>query len=394
MKEITAFNISENFIPVNGEDRGFKIHGDPGATFSLVIQNDNPQFYNWENGRFRTANAKLQWIRIPTSGYYNGIIHFPLVSANETYTITLWAEPIYETKISSSLANTVGYPSNNTVNLIKTIYQYVDTSITFSLTSLYDSNTYNSFPADVILSGHRSGTSSVTSKKYSIKWQVSIKGGSMSITKQPSQNDFSFTTTRSTVIDTADSTAMELTDVTGLKVGYKLLSVTGSFSLSGAPEITNIDFKNNLVTLSVAQTWDGGGATATFRKIGISDAFETYGASIRIENLAVVLDETKTTTTGAVSASTTIPLTSMDGIAIGSSVSGIGIDNSTQAPKVSNKNSLNVILSEAQTLESGVTLKFKGSSSSAVITGDVIVDQFGDTDFTATLLLDNILKIS
>ena len=66
----------------------------------------------------------------------------------------------------------------------------------------------------------------------------------------------------------------------------------------------------------------------------------------------------------------------------------------TNKPYVDSISGFNLTASSAVTLDDGETLTFTGSGTSATITGDIIVDQMGETNSTATLQLDNILKIS
>ena len=55
--------------------------------------------------------------------------------------------------------------------------------------------------------------------------------------------------------------------------------------------------------------------------------------------------------------------------------------------------SKNITLSAAKTVEAGQTLTIEGSSSAVTLTGDVILKQMGDTNFTSTLQLDDFITI-
>ena len=102
-----------------------------------------------------------------------------------------------------------------------------------------------------------------------------------------------------------------------------------------------------------------------------------------------------TTTTAAVAATATvIPVTSANGIKDDvSTVSGIGI-NSASTMTVTNISSLNLtvralVAANNEALENGQTVTFTGSSRSGTITADVKVLQYGDSNITLTLNLDN-----
>ena len=107
------------------------------------------------------------------------------------------------------------------------------------------------------------------------------------------------------------------------------------------------------------------------------------GWDLEITNLKAELTAVTTTTTSAVSASTTVPVASGDGIVEGvSTVSGIGINPAVIDPTVSTINSYSgttasLILSAAQTLEDGVTLTFGGGGELVTITGDMKVYKTG-----------------
>ena len=115
--------------------------------------------------------------------------------------------------------------------------------------------------------------------------------------------------------------------------------------------------------------------------------------SFTISNFKVALSDVTTTTDAAVSNSTTIPITSTNGIKSAESViiSGIGIIGTPHVDAVSA--GVNVTASSAQTIENGQTVTFTGSSRNATITADIKVLQYGVDDLTLTLALDNILTV-
>ena len=88
-----------------------------------------------------------------------------------------------------------------------------------------------------------------------------------------------------------------------------------------------------------------------------------------------------TTTSGAVSSSTTIGLTSVNNISQGMEVRGVGISASTANPTVVSKaastGGANITVSAAQTLESGQTLFFDNGSSNVTIRGTIEVSNMG-----------------
>ena len=138
----------------------------------------------------------------------------------------------------------------------------------------------------------------------------------------------------------------------------------------GVPPVTTRNSTTNVET--IVQTGNvtfseqalltfGGGANAKIFSYGESEIERLTGYDVEFTDLAVALTEITTTTTAAVSASTSVPITNRIGIANGiSTVSGIGIDSSVTNPTVASgagsvTGAGTIVLSAAQTLESGIT---------------------------------------
>ena len=121
------------------------------------------------------------------------------------------------------------------------------------------------------------------------------------------------------------------------------------------------------------------------------------GYEVSASNLKVEIADVTTTTTSGVSNSTTVPVASGDGIMEGvSTVSGIGIDPAAIDPTVSTINSYSgttasLILSAAQTLENGITLKFSGAGETITITGDLTINRVGSEDITLSFDLEKFI---
>jgi FAD/FMN-containing dehydrogenase len=73
-------------------------------------------------------------------------------------------------------------------------------------------------------------------------------------------------------------------------------------------------------------------------------------------------------------------------------MTGIGV--TATSPHVDTVNAgVSVVVSSAQTIENGQTVTFTGSSRSASVTGNVLINSHGTSDVTLTLNLDNILTV-
>ena len=115
---------------------------------------------------------------------------------------------------------------------------------------------------------------------------------------------------------------------------------------------------------------------------GTGQILSVFGWDLKFSDLALKLTPITTTTTAASSSSTSVALTARDGILNSTStVSGIGIDAAVVGPTVdSGANATGagtVVLSAAQTLESGITLTFPGAGKTATITGNIEVIKVG-----------------
>ena len=232
--------------------------------------------------------------------------------------------------------------------------------------------------------------------------------------------DFQFTTTKTTKPAGSSSTELELTDITGLSID---MGVSGT-GIASDSVITNIyrGFKDQTNSTSVNPIYvvpkvisdDGkkvvnstGGTviidkastfvvdrTITFTGKG-STASEAFNETIfEVSDLALTIDPVVTTTDAVVDNSTTIPIASTDGIKVADTVLMTGIGVTSSSPHVDAVSSgVNITASSAQTLENGQTMTFTGSSRSATITGSIKVLQYGHSNMTLTLALDNILTV-
>ena len=143
----------------------------------------------------------------------------------------------------------------------------------------------------------------------------------------------------------------------------------------------------------------GGGVSGRIFSYGTSEINRLTGYDVEFSDLAVSLTEVSTTTTAAVSASTSVPVTQRAGIMNGiSSVSGIGIDPVVANPTVSSgagsvTGAGTLVLSAAQTLEDGITLTFPGAGTIATITGNIKINNVGNEDVTLRFDLEKFLTM-
>ena len=132
-----------------------------------------------------------------------------------------------------------------------------------------------------------------------------------------------------------------------------------------------------------------------------NDAIKSlYGYDIELSDLKVALTKVTTTTTSVVSNSTSVPVAERSGILDNvSTVSGIGINASVANPTVASgagavSGAGTIVLSAAQTLESGITLTFPGASRIATITGNIKIKKVGNSDITLRFDVEKFLNVT
>ena len=410
--------------------RQFTVRGDVGAVFSLTVTNEDNYFYNFSEKlnkdgslitaiAFTSTPAKLSPKTIDETGVYSGYIEFPAITDDDVYSIILHAETAMDSNLDPAI-------SNNNIYILPNIYKYNDTTITFSLVSAGSSGSYNTLPSNITFTGASdlvfSNLSNFTSQ--SISWNVTLSTSQFVIAKQPLPSDFEFTTTKTSRTAGASTKSVEVTDITGLSIGMGI-SGTGIASGSVVTAITpgyldnnqSSDLEDLYVIPKVIKTDKDGierisddtGGTITIDKSSTFNAeitltFTGKGAEhsdvfnntiFKLSNASLTIDPVVTTTDAAASSSTTIPLTSTNGIKAAETVLMTGIGVTATSPHVDTVNAgVSVVVSAAQTIENGQTLTFTGSSRSATITADITVLKLGTDDMTLTLALDNILTVA
>jgi len=417
----TINNITIDQTPMSSEvtTRVFTVEGDPGAKFTMTVINEDGHFYNFSEDTdvavaFSSAAAKLKQKTIDNSGIYTGNIEFPVITDDDHYIITLYADEASETVLNEQL-------SSGRIYTLPRINKYVDTTVTFSLSSAASSGSYNTLPSNVTFTKPSFLVTKNTPETKTIEWSVSLSTSQFVIARQPNADDFQFTTTKDTRT-TGSGTSFELKNIQGLSID---MAVSGTGIASGSV-ITDIrkgyldpnksydttevytipktitqdvngkdivvDDLGGTITINNSSTFVAD-RTLTFTGSGSDASRKFNNTSFTIDNFSVTIDPVVTTTDSAVSNSTTIPIASTDGIkaAEGVIMSGVGVVGTPHVDAVSS--GVNVTASAAQTIENGQTITFTGSSRTATIKADVNVLSHGKDDMTLTLALDNILTV-
>jgi len=417
----TINNIIIDQAPMSSEvtTKVFTVQGDPGAKFTMTVINEDGHFYNFSEDTdvavaFSSTATKLKQKTINSSGFYTGSIEFPVITDDDHYIVTLYADEASETVLGGELGNSKIYT-------LPKIHKYVDTTVTFSLSSAGSSGSYNTMPSNVTFTKPSYLVLKNTPESKSIEFSVSLSTSQFVIARQPGADDFEFTTTKDTRTS-GSGTSFELKNIQGLSID---MAVSGTGIASGSvitdirkgyldanksydntnvytiPKTIAKDINNNdeiiddlggTITINNSSTFVAD-RTLTFTGKGSDAARKFNNTDFTISNFSVTIDPVVTTTDAAVSNSTTIPIASTDGIkaAEGVIMSGIGVVGTPHVDAVSS--GVNVTASAAQTIENGQTITFTGSSRTATIKADVNVLSHGKDDITLTLALDNILTV-
>jgi len=156
------------------------------------------------------------------------------------------------------------------------------------------------------------------------------------------------------------------------------------------------------VTFNKQQVLALGGQEISIGGYGEAEALRIHGYDLIFSDLAITLAPVTTTTTAASSggSSTSVAVASRNGILDDVSVvSGIGINPSLANPIVDSGagavyGSGTLVLTEAQSLESGQTLTFTGAGLTATITGNLQILKTGNASAVLSFDVNKLLSIT
>ena len=395
-KLITSVNISQEDIAKKGESRQLNISGTNGAKFILQVVNSEGKFYNFTTSTFtETAHTPQNNLKRAINGSkFSTNIQFPSVSSAKTYNVIV---------IADATTDTVNESPGGVSNI--SISQVVDTTITFGLltanTGKY-STTMSSL--DVATVG-----SPLQKNKSTVNFNGSVNGAittgngyGLILSRQPVDTDLVFRKNATLSATTSSSTSLVVADAADLVPGMFLISGSG---LSGTPYIVSI--KGTNVVLSTAQTLDNTAVDLVFEARGSKSIYNSTKVLISLDlknpftALAPKDGAVTSTVRVAPSSSTTIQLNGTHGISGGEVVTldGLDVNNTTtnRVATVADNGTSNVttngsiVVEVNQTLSVGTELFFKGSSTKIDISGKFSISNFGSTNRTISLNLDNFI---
>ena len=394
-KLITSVNISQEDIAKRGESRQLNISGTNGANFILQVVNSEGKFYNFTTSTFtETAHTPQNNLKRAINGSkFSTNIQFPSVSSAKTYNVIV---------IADATTDTVNQSPGGVSNI--SISQVVDTTITFGLltanTGKY-STTMSSLDVATVGSPLQKNKSTVNFNGSVDAAITTGNGYGLILSRQPVDTDLVFRKAAALSATTSSSTSLVVVDAADLVPGMFLVSGP---NLSGTPYIVSV--KGNNIVLSTAQTLDNTGTPLQFEARGSKSIFNATKVLISLDLLnpftaLVPKDGNVTSTVAAGGSGVTINLNGTHGISGGEVVTltGLNVDNTSTnrvatvadngTTNVTTGGSINVEVS--QTLSVGTELFFTGSSTKIDISGKFRISNFGSTDRTISLNLDNFI---
>jgi len=408
MKLINNININEDNLPVSASSRRLRIAGDVGSKCKMQIHDASSpvKFYDFTTQAFSVGcDSAAKFLKCELDGgSFNTKINFP--ASGSSYRILVFTSGNDDTEISSDM-------SSDEFLWSTTIEQSVNATITFTPITT-NTNNFGSMPASVT-SVYTAGTEvnvtvpvnwTITSAAsdtygYGLKVDSDELNGTSDTEYFTFAKDidsyFYFDKDVSITDGVSNSNTFIVEDLTDIGVGMTIVDVDAG-SVSGVPVITDIDTSTNLVTVSVAQTFNDG-ATLTCRASGKVPILEAIGVGLSattgnwsyVENrISKVVRSSPT--------DEDIELNGSRGISAGSSISGLNVNNDgtnlVQSVTLGATTSGSVTMQLNQTgVIIGDSVVFYGSTDSIALTGEIQVSKYPLSNRTIYLNLDGFINI-
>ena len=381
--EITNVDFDTSFIDYNGGSRQLQVFGDENAVFNLKItRNSDSKTYDFTTNEFTASATELTKQTIDNVAFITQI-NIP-AAGNVIYTFELTPSFIDGTTLTSFLRDT-----NDNFKHTFTLNQYAQVGTSFSCKS--SNASYASFPTTTIASLFQQPLD----KPIHVELPVTLNSNSFKIARQPVITDFESSTTATTSNSISNSKGpITLNDVSKLAVGMKLVHDASNFN--GVPTITGIDITNKTITINSNQSIN---SAVTIEFVGSGPEFSAAisGCSFSMSNIELTIDEVSTTINDSdangSSSLTSVDVASSNGIAAGGVAFMSGLNIPESSVQVENVSTNTLTLSSGVELENGQAVTFRGSSRSALIKFDVLIESGGDADTPILLNLDNILTV-
>jgi len=395
-KIIKDLKINLNTISAVGEIRTFKITGDAGAKFMLIVSSSASQYYDFSTNTFSIGHSISKTLKgeIPSTGFTSSVV-FPAVTGVD-YKLLLMPDPSDNTEMRRGSA------------VAKKISALANTTLTMSIDSTDHTASYKTLPSDVTSASGRNDTVS-----KAISWTIEnaetdANGFGLILNQKNAEtdtiiNDKAWYFQKTQVVNgtTSSSVFLVLDSIEDIIIGMTVFSGTG---LSGKPVITGIEASTNTIKLSSTQSI-GNDVTLTFRAIGISLVNSVLDCVISPSLSIKDLVSPTTTVRGANNNDTILEVNGTYGIPGHSAVSMKGFTTTPGTIVVTNRTSSSsavasetggeLVLSVNNFFKGGEKLDFGALSGvliiSAVISGSVTISKQPTVSRTINLNLDEII---
>ena len=403
MANITRVNIDNSEMPPAETTRLISIGGEAGAKVMVLVfdisvgSSAQHKYYDWnsqafEDGHNDSHNNLTLYLRESSTENVN--VYFP--SGGGTYVIKIL--PLEGTKILNK--------NSYTLQLSK---QASNATLTFTPISLGSSSNYATLPTKT--STGAPGDTNVINFSFDVTNVSNDSHGfglKLSDIITLSSKNWYFTTTENILDNPAgdgeDSQVVQVSDLSDLGIGSELIYHKATTSpvnkagdsLSGV-RITSLDLLNSTIKFNQAVAFEDG-ETMTFRAYGKQAISNAIGVTLGFGSVEF-LPTKLTKTIRAGSSSTTINLNGTYGIAGGNTVtiSGLGIDNSSNnaVTSVSASSSAgSIVVQNSQSgLTTGSTITFKGCNQIINISGSIKIGNYPTANKTIYLDLDKFITV-
>jgi len=250
MNKITNVEIDQTLLPYNSTSRYIKVSGDNDAVFTLEIKKSDGKYYDFTTNTFTTAyTSRNKLTNVRVDGRYQTSITFPTVSSTETYTITVYALPGFDTEFSDFFPNKIFYQTEVSQAGVGTITFSGDIeALPMTGTPALGSST-GSVDAKYLRNSRKTVNLLTT-----ISTNKATADAGFLINAQPSPDDFYWATTETVDGTTTSSTTVVVDDLSNLVEGMDLVYKTGTTPAAANTKIVAIDIDTKTLTLSVANS--------------------------------------------------------------------------------------------------------------------------------------------
>lgn len=386
---VNSIDIDTSDLEAVGDSRTLTINANPNSVFNIqLFDNSDPvKFYNFNTNEFTVGFDTTKNLKVLMEGetFQKNII-FP-ASTSADYNVLLYSLPNSSTEIQST--------TSGSKNIFTTsLSQIGNTTVTLTPVTHNTSN-YKTFPTSTRVASPITEDSETININFTVEnVENDSHGFGLDLDSQPTANFFIFRTTETVNGAVSSGTSVVVDDLTDIVVGMVITKVS-SGSLSGEPSITEIDTVSKTLTISSAQTF-ADGITLTIEAKGAAVIQKAIGCDFVVNSISAQ-EETLTKTVRTDSdGSATIALNGTYGVAKGSTIKGLNVDNSSanSVQSVSASSSAGTITAQVNqsNISQGTVLTFTSCRKINII-ASVTITQQPRANRTINLDLDRFIAV-